>query len=304
MKTTFQAIASLRNSVVGRGWRAAYSFTSASIGIILKFSVHLSRALTNPGRLYRAIKRRIFLTFRFLGNPAYLLGRLFRGFYLRKLWQKQIPARAHKPPKEKKFTFLDLDIVYINLDMRRDRQQHIESQLKAARIHNYQRFSAIADSNGALGCSKSHLSILEKYQSSNKPLLVLEDDIEFLLPNTAILEYINEFMNDPRLDVLCLGNNIPDLKSILNISDKFSISNDIQTTSCYLAKPHVIQKMAKIAKKSVKGLELTKSPEVFAIDVVWKIMQSKEIFVIPNVRCVRQIDSYSDIEKRFVSYKV
>ena len=68
--------------------------------------------------------------------------------------------------------------LYINLDHRTDRKIHVEEQLSLLGISRYERFKAIQLSNGALGCSMSHLKCLETAKKNNwDHLLILEDDI-------------------------------------------------------------------------------------------------------------------------------
>jgi hypothetical protein len=50
---------------------------------------------------------------------------------------------------------------YINLEKRTDRKKHFESlKQKYAFLSNIQRFNAIANNNGAIGCSMSHVKCL------------------------------------------------------------------------------------------------------------------------------------------------
>jgi len=49
---------------------------------------------------------------------------------------------------------------YINLDTRPDRKEHVETQLNMIGI-KADRFKAIKLNNGAIGCSMSHLKLLE-----------------------------------------------------------------------------------------------------------------------------------------------
>jgi GR25 family glycosyltransferase involved in LPS biosynthesis len=49
---------------------------------------------------------------------------------------------------------------YINLLSRPDRKYHVERQLQSVGI-SAERFNAIKMSNGAIGCSMSHLKIIE-----------------------------------------------------------------------------------------------------------------------------------------------
>ena len=54
---------------------------------------------------------------------------------------------------------------YINLHCRPDRKQHVENQLTSIGI-NAERFNAIKMSNGAIGCSMSHLKIIENAKAN------------------------------------------------------------------------------------------------------------------------------------------
>ncbi len=51
---------------------------------------------------------------------------------------------------------------YINLDHRTDRKEHVEKELNIIGIHAT-RFEAIKMENGAIGCSMSHLKILQTH---------------------------------------------------------------------------------------------------------------------------------------------
>ena len=55
---------------------------------------------------------------------------------------------------------------YINLDARSDRKEYIERELPKIEI-TPNRFSAIKLTNGALGCSMSHLKCLEIAKKNN-----------------------------------------------------------------------------------------------------------------------------------------
>ena len=50
---------------------------------------------------------------------------------------------------------------YINLDHRTDRKEHITEQLATLALTTCERFKAIKMENGAVGCSMSHLKILD-----------------------------------------------------------------------------------------------------------------------------------------------
>ena len=71
---------------------------------------------------------------------------------------------------------------YINLEHRTDRKEHVELQLKTLGIEA-SRFDAIKMENGAIGCSLSHLKLLEQaLENQYDHILIMEDDITFLDP--------------------------------------------------------------------------------------------------------------------------
>ena len=81
---------------------------------------------------------------------------------------------------------------FINLDSRPDRKQHVEGQLSALGIPA-ERFKAIKLKNGAIGCSMSHIKVLEMAKANDLPhVLIVEDDILFTKPDVFV-EQLNLF---------------------------------------------------------------------------------------------------------------
>ena len=78
---------------------------------------------------------------------------------------------------ESKFGFVD-HVVYINLDHRTDRRAEIEAELAPYFApEKVTRFSAVKRDNGALGCTASHIAVLEMAKANEwKNVLVVEDD--------------------------------------------------------------------------------------------------------------------------------
>lgn len=52
-------------------------------------------------------------------------------------------------------------MVYINLAHRTDRKAELEKEIEIIPTEKVLRFNAIADSNGAFGCTKSHNALLD-----------------------------------------------------------------------------------------------------------------------------------------------
>ena len=90
--------------------------------------------------------------------------------------------------------FIDA-IVYINLDKRPDRRQHIEDELKkfesldSQKVH---RFTAIPERD--VGCLKSHLGVLKLAKTENwTNVLILEDDFIFIGEANSCFQKLRQF---------------------------------------------------------------------------------------------------------------
>ena len=83
------------------------------------------------------------------------------------------------------------NVLYINLESRSDRKEHVENQLAIIGLQNFNRFNAIKLENGALGCSMSHLKCLQTAKTNNwDHVLICEDDIQFLDPTLFISQFV------------------------------------------------------------------------------------------------------------------
>jgi len=214
--------------------------------------------------------------------------------------------------------FNQLEIHYINLEHRRDRRAEIEFELERLKIFNFNRFEGIRKTPGILGCSMSHLKIYEQ-SSRIKPLMVIEDDCQFILAKSEIEDLINLFLKS-EADVFCLAFNITEnpFKSFLRrirynflkpnlwplIFGKLKRGAKIQTMSCYILKPHMIEIMINLSEKCVGDLNNGKPAHEAAIDQSWKKLQKKYVFVIPYLRAAKQRGSFSDIELAHKDYGV
>jgi hypothetical protein len=180
----------------------------------------------------------------------------------------------------------------INLDRRKDRWTLFEENFSLYKMP-YVRFPAIEDRNGALGCGKSHLALLQAHVQ-DPYVLVVEDDAMILEP---IKNLMKSFL-DTNADVLLLGFNT---KTFKPYNDVFFRVVDAYTTSCYLVKQKAIPVLIGSFEKSVRELERgMKNP----IDLEWHKIQKQLIFVVPKKHVVVQRESFSDIEKKIVNYGV
>ena len=195
------------------------------------------------------------------------------------------------------------NIFYINLEHRTDRKERVESELLKIGIRA-QRFNAIKMENGAIGCSMSHLKLLEDAQKNKlEHILIIEDDIKFLEPE-LFKNQINNFfeLHQNNWDVILLaGNNMPPYETIDDTCIKVS---RCQTTTGYLVNGHYIKVLLQNIKMGLTHL-INKPSEhsKFAIDKFWFILQSASKWYLITPPTVVQREDYSDIEKKVTNYE-
>ncbi len=250
----------------------------------------------------------------FAVRAAKIMLNLAQGLYGKKLLLQRYKVR-NRVAKSKhdesqsaqtpSFNFKNLKVVFINLDSRVDRLGHITSELKRIGLKGAKRQPAVKRENGALGCSLSHIEVLSKVAlSADELLMVCEDDCQFLVPKDKLGSLLKEFNQNSSLDVLCLAYNVVGKHSSARVSNLLSITNNSQTTACYVLKAHMIEPLAEVFAESARALEVGKPMSIYAIDQLWKKLQQTYLFSIPNSRVARQVESHSDIEGRTVFYGV
>lgn len=192
---------------------------------------------------------------------------------------------------------------YINLEHRTDRKEHVEKELKNLGIQAT-RFNAIKMTNGAIGCSMSHLKILEDAKKNKlEHVLIIEDDIKFLHPELFKNQF-NKFieLHGNNWDVILFaGNNMPPYDKIDDTCVKV---NRCQTTTGYLVNGHYINVLASNVKMGLTNL-LNKPDEksMFAIDKFWFVLQGASKWYLITPLTVVQREDYSDIEKKITNYE-
>ena len=199
---------------------------------------------------------------------------------------------------------------YINLDKRVDRRSHFENQMKLLNWHAT-RFPAIENKNGALGCSLSHLQLLEHAKCMNyEHILIMEDDIMFLNP-TIFLQQLEAFLcSDIDFDVLLIaGNNTGPYTPVNNNTNNTNTNTNIcvkvthcQTTTGYLVKNAYFDTLIENIREGISGMTQTRNLSKYAIDQHWGKLQEKDKWFLLTPLTVTQKPDYSDIEKRPVNY--
>jgi len=195
-----------------------------------------------------------------------------------------------------------LNVVYINLDKRADRNEQILGEIKEF-SSNYDRLSATYNQKGYLGCAMSHIRCLEYAIKNNLDnILILEDDFTFVRNKNEVYNEINTFIdNEKDWDVLLLSCNKEKRENHSDIVDKVKNS---QTTSGFLVNKYYYQKLLNNFRTAYKQLEKTGDKNRFSIDMYWKLLQETDNwFVLKKVAGIQR-ESYSDIEKETVNYGV
>jgi glycosyl transferase family 25 len=191
---------------------------------------------------------------------------------------------------------------YINLEHRTDRKIHVESQLNNIGIQA-DRFNAVKMDDGAIGCSISHLKILQyAIKHELEHILIVEDDITFLDPELFKTQF-NKFIElhgDNWEVILFAGNNMPPYEKTDETCIKVS---KCQTTTGYLVNGHFIKALEQNIKMGLsKLIERPNERDKFAIDKFWFVLQNASKWYLITPPTVVQRQDYSDIEKRVTNY--
>ena len=187
-------------------------------------------------------------------------------------------------------------VVYINLDERADRRAEVAAELESVfppdKIH---RFSAIRHQYGAIGCSLSHIAVIEMAKANGwENVLVIEDDFMWMNKDAGIQD-LERYANIPYDVVLLSGTFVKSNPLTHRVIEA-------QTTVAYIANAHYYDTLVQNYKTGVAGLLSGAPPVTHAIDQYWKRLQVRDVWYIVTPKVCKQRPSYSDIEKRFTDY--
>jgi len=240
------------------------------------------------------------------------LGRNFErqveGLAWRTRWKLRDFDRSPKPQTIEGFKMESLKTIVISLQSRADRRAQFTHAMSNFGHTNFEfldavdgriNFPNLATHKAATkGCSESHRLGLERFSSDDfDAVMVCEDDIEFLRGKTQVEAAITEFMNDNRLDVLCLSARVRGSRKA--ISEELSIATRIVTGACYVVKPSAIEKLKKSFRESSR--RVTQGQKKAALDQHWhKLQRGSLFFAVPNQKTVKIVAGYSDIQGKFL----
>lgn len=202
-----------------------------------------------------------------------------------------------KEMPESKFGFVD-HVVYINLDHRTDRWEQILAELAPYfRPEKVTRFSAIRHENGALGCTLSHIAVLEMAKASDwKNVLVLEDDAM----------WTTEGFDEAYATLERLAANPYDVIALSSARVRWYIGSlkliSAQTTAAYMVNSAYYETLLSNFRESRDLLTLSNDGPKHAIDQYWKRLQKRDNWFVVIPSLMKQRPGYSDIEHKVVNY--
>ena len=220
-------------------------------------------------------------------------------------------------------------VVYINLQKRQDRRQHIEDLLSKYNIEAT-RFEAIEHSHGLYGCGQSHLAVLKLARDNGwKNVLILEDDILFTplhiedvqsAAHSSLITapcggVLNEkrcnkpkqdfeqdierlFAEGPEFDVVMLDINLQ--RSEPTDQDWLIRVKYAHCAGAYIVQQHYYQKLIDLYEWALPLLLQTGAHWIYANDAVWGQLQEKDRWYAFKEQVCRQMSGYSDTKNMHI----
>ena len=190
------------------------------------------------------------------------------------------------------WSFID-KVVYINLDQRPDRDAHMKRMTRCF-SDNVIRFSAIQDTPGSVGCSKSHIAVLEMAINHKwKNILILEDDAVWNKVEQGYASLRNLASTD--YDVIVLGGTF--------VNRDANKLRSCKTTVGYLVNSTYYSTLLANFKEGLESLIQTNNHETSAVDTYWNKLQATDNWFIVAPCLVYQRPDYSDICHGFQDYR-
>ena len=191
------------------------------------------------------------------------------------------------------FEFVDR-VVYINLGRREDRRKLIENELsKITDSSKVMRFEAFEHANGAIGCSLSHIAILElAIQQNWTNVLIIEDDAVWNDFDNGY-KILEDLIQKP-YDVILLGATFVKKRSKNLISAQCSHS--------YLVNKHYYATLLQNFKEGLQLLQEKTRKDKYSLDQYWKKLMPMHNWFVVEPCLMIQSPNYSDVLSKNVNY--
>jgi len=193
---------------------------------------------------------------------------------------------------------------YINLDKRKDRNEHILKELKRFEIPDEKilRIQAVESEKGAYGCAMSHMKTMEAFRDSGDEIwCILEDDHYFTHTKRetelVVLNFIENSDFDVFLGCFCAvkGKDLP--------GGIFRRTTKSCMCSFYIVKKKVCEALLASHKQSARTLNPSLGKKTgLACDFMWEHLMKIFTFVAPYKPYGSQLLNYSDIRNKVMNY--
>ena len=201
-------------------------------------------------------------------------------------------------------------ILYINLDHRLDRKEHILQEIRKidpTLSKTHQIHAEYVPDHGALGCTKSHMKALQLFMKHHewKNCLILEDDFTFVSssPEEVNQQIVDLFQECPTYDILMLAYGIYSFSAEPTSSPQVQRILCGQTTSGYVVNRDYLPTLLHNFQESCENLEKNGRSSWGCLDMHWKRLQPQGKWFAYHTRIGYQYESYSDVENYVTNYK-
>jgi glycosyl transferase family 25 len=188
---------------------------------------------------------------------------------------------------------------YINLERRTDRRVEAEAEFANMNMA-VERFSAIEHSSPAIGCSLSHLAVLNLARERGYELvMIFEDDFEFLISKEEWRELLTKLPEKYDVVMICCGI----VKPGIEYNEIFDRVRDVQQTAGYIVHSRFYDQLISNFEEGIQ--KFTQNPSVhwlYALDQHWKQLQGQCEWFSFKKKIGKQRAGFSDIAQSFVVY--
>lgn len=184
--------------------------------------------------------------------------------------------------------FID-KVVYINLDRRPEKNEYMKKITSVFPSEKVVRFSAIEESPGYIGCTKSHIAVMRlAIEEQWKNILILEDDVSWNRFDEGYKQL--EKISSQNYDVIHLGpsNSHYDVNT-------FQLYTGY-TTSSYLVNGSYLPSLLSNFEEGLHLLLNTNNKFDYTCDVYWNKCMKKDRWYTCMPVLMYQKDTYSDID--------
>lgn len=198
-------------------------------------------------------------------------------------------------------------VFYINLESRPDRNDHLIQEVqKLCDTSKLHRIDAIRNTNGALGCTLSHIKTLEIFLANPEwnTCIVLEDDYTFRRSdrdhNNTLLRSVFQNFSDWDCCMLAAGTHGLQVHNTPYTQIKKVFSAQTSSGYCVTRKfaPTLLSNLQESRDSMIKNGRLHEN----CLDQHWKKIQPLSNWYLIYPTLGYQYGNYSDIEEGFTNY--